>query len=159
MTRVIVPLPCVLNASLVAGLNAAPSELPASDSRSRIFPSFALRMTNVCGGFVEPEHLALELTRSHRQLDVVIVREVDPLVEILRRTVDFVRHGAATSRHDAHHSVLRETFVSVNVVSPYAITVTGFAGCTAPLRAMPAATRGIKARRAADMARQATPAA
>src|SRR5215813_4152809 len=50
LTIVIVPLPCVLNASIVAGLNAAPSELPASVSRSRIFPSFALRMTNVCGG-------------------------------------------------------------------------------------------------------------
>src|SRR4051812_36931554 len=52
LTMVIVPFPCVLNASMVAGLNAAPSELPASDSLSRIFPSFALRMTNVCGGFV-----------------------------------------------------------------------------------------------------------
>src|SRR5436309_16125151 len=50
LTIVIVPLPCVLNASIVLGLNAAPSELPASGSRSRIFPSFALRMTNVCGG-------------------------------------------------------------------------------------------------------------
>src|ERR1700738_956191 len=49
LTMVIVPLPCVLNASIVAGLNVAPSELPASGSLSRIFPSFALRMTNVCG--------------------------------------------------------------------------------------------------------------
>src|SRR4029078_7091341 len=30
---VMVPLPCVLNASMVSGLNAAPSELPASGSR------------------------------------------------------------------------------------------------------------------------------
>jgi hypothetical protein len=44
---VIVPLPCELNASIVAGLNAAPSEPPASGSLARIFPSFALRMTNV----------------------------------------------------------------------------------------------------------------
>src|SRR6185295_6297604 len=50
LTMVIVPLPCVLNASIVAGLNVAPSELPASGSLARIFPSFALRMTNVCGG-------------------------------------------------------------------------------------------------------------
>src|SRR3954470_11465457 len=50
LTMVIVPLPCVLNASIVAGLNTAPSELPASGSRSRIFPSFALRMTNLCDG-------------------------------------------------------------------------------------------------------------
>src|SRR4029434_6755616 len=32
LTMVIVPLPCVLNASFVAGLKAAPSELPASGS-------------------------------------------------------------------------------------------------------------------------------
>src|SRR5207247_9443378 len=50
LTMVIVPLPCVLKASMVAGLNAAPSELPASGSLARIVPSFALRMTNVCGG-------------------------------------------------------------------------------------------------------------
>src|SRR4029077_20018051 len=50
LTMVIVPLPCVLNASIVAGLNVAPSELPASGSLVRIFPSFAFRMTNVCGG-------------------------------------------------------------------------------------------------------------
>src|SRR5947208_11848050 len=50
LTMVIVPLPWVLNASIVAGLNAAPSEPPASGSLARIFPSFALRMTNVCGG-------------------------------------------------------------------------------------------------------------
>src|SRR5947207_11156737 len=50
LTMVIVPLPCVLNASIVAGLKVAPSELPASGNLSRIFPSFALRMTNVCGG-------------------------------------------------------------------------------------------------------------
>src|SRR3954454_7782523 len=50
LTMVIVPLPCVLNASSVAGLNAAPSELPASGSRSRIVPSFALRITKVCDG-------------------------------------------------------------------------------------------------------------
>src|SRR3954471_8314645 len=50
LTTVIVPFPCVLNASIVAGLNAAPSELPASGSVARTFPSFALRMTNVCGG-------------------------------------------------------------------------------------------------------------
>src|SRR5215510_5932858 len=51
LTIVIVPFPCVLKASMVAGLNVAPSELPASGSLSRIFPSFALRITNVCGGF------------------------------------------------------------------------------------------------------------
>src|SRR5262249_60228342 len=46
LTMVIVPLPCVLNASIVAGLNAAPSELPASGSRSRTLPSPPLRLTN-----------------------------------------------------------------------------------------------------------------
>src|SRR3954469_15114361 len=50
LTMVIVPLPWVLNASSVASLNAAPSELPASGSLERIFPSFALRMTNAWGG-------------------------------------------------------------------------------------------------------------
>src|SRR5947207_12384082 len=50
LTMVIVPLPCVLNASIVVGLNVAPSELPASGNLARIFPSVALRMTNVCGG-------------------------------------------------------------------------------------------------------------
>src|SRR5262252_5267071 len=43
LTMVIVPLPCALNASIVAGLNAAPSELPASGNVVRILPSFALR--------------------------------------------------------------------------------------------------------------------
>src|SRR5215467_16225987 len=51
LTMVIVPFPCVLNASIVCGLNAAPSELPASGSLSRIFPSFALRITNRCDGW------------------------------------------------------------------------------------------------------------
>src|SRR3954462_7377111 len=49
LTMVIVPLPWVLNASRVAGLKAAPSEPPASGSLARMFPSFALRMTNVWG--------------------------------------------------------------------------------------------------------------
>ena len=51
LTIVIVPLPWVLNASIVAGLNAAPSEPPASGSRARMLPSLALKMTKVCGGF------------------------------------------------------------------------------------------------------------
>src|SRR6185369_14648382 len=51
LTMVIVPLPCVLNASSVAGLNAAPSELPASGSFVMIAPSFALRITNRCDEF------------------------------------------------------------------------------------------------------------
>src|SRR5215467_10632354 len=50
LTIVIVPLPWVLNASIVARLNAAPSEPPASGSRARTLPSLALKMTNVCGG-------------------------------------------------------------------------------------------------------------
>src|SRR6185436_19426930 len=50
LTMVIVPLPCELNASIVAGLKTAPSELPASGNRVKTFPSFALRMTNACGG-------------------------------------------------------------------------------------------------------------
>src|SRR5262249_33958248 len=50
LRMVIVPLACVLNASIVAGLKVAPSELPASGSLVRILPSFALRTTNVCGG-------------------------------------------------------------------------------------------------------------
>ena len=48
---VIVPLPWVLNASIVAGLKAAPSEPPASGSLARTLPSLALKTTNVCGGF------------------------------------------------------------------------------------------------------------
>jgi hypothetical protein len=48
---VIVPLPWVLNASIVAGLNAAPSEPPASGSLARTLPSLALKTTKVCGGF------------------------------------------------------------------------------------------------------------
>src|SRR5215468_5927158 len=51
LTIVSVPLPCVLNASMVDGLKVAPSEPPARGSFARIFPSFALRMTNVWGGF------------------------------------------------------------------------------------------------------------
>src|SRR5215467_3924620 len=51
LTMVIVPLPCVLNASIVCGLNCAPSELPASGNRARSLPSFALRITNRCEGF------------------------------------------------------------------------------------------------------------
>src|ERR1051326_2476021 len=50
LTLLIVPLPCVLNASIVCGLNAAPSELPAGGRRSRLLRSFALRMTNRCDG-------------------------------------------------------------------------------------------------------------
>src|SRR5690242_7637056 len=50
LTIVIVPLPCELNASIVAGLNAAPSELPASGSLARTLPSLALKITNVWGG-------------------------------------------------------------------------------------------------------------
>src|SRR5438477_1663121 len=52
LTMVIVPLPWVLNASIVDGLNAAPSDPPASGSRARIVPSLALRITNVCGGLL-----------------------------------------------------------------------------------------------------------
>src|SRR6478736_4755533 len=51
LTMVIVPLPCVLKASMVCGLKAAPSDPPASGSLATIFPSFALRMTKVWGGF------------------------------------------------------------------------------------------------------------
>src|ERR1700682_2274434 len=51
LTIVIVPLPCVLNASIVAGLNAAPSEPPASGRFASILPSVALRITIIgCGG-------------------------------------------------------------------------------------------------------------
>src|SRR6059058_1450346 len=45
LTMVIVPLPCELNTSIIAGLNAAPSEPPANGSVVRILPSVALRMT------------------------------------------------------------------------------------------------------------------
>src|SRR5258706_6104551 len=52
LTTVSVPLPWVLKASIVAGLNAAPSEPPASGSFARILPSTALRITIVgCGGW------------------------------------------------------------------------------------------------------------
>src|SRR5215471_17002687 len=51
LTIVIVPLPWVLNASIVVGLNAAPSEPPASGSLARIVPSLAFKTTKVCGGF------------------------------------------------------------------------------------------------------------
>src|SRR5882762_11965096 len=50
LTMVIVPLPCVLKASMVAGLNVAPSELPASGRFARILPSVALRITIVGWG-------------------------------------------------------------------------------------------------------------
>jgi hypothetical protein len=43
-TTVNVPLPCVLNASIVEGLNTAPSDPPASGTLVRILPSVALRM-------------------------------------------------------------------------------------------------------------------
>ena len=42
LTIVIVPFPWVLNASIVAGLNVAPSEPPASGSLARIVPSLAI---------------------------------------------------------------------------------------------------------------------
>src|SRR4051812_47481927 len=58
LTIVIVPLPCVLKASIVCGLNAAPSEPPASGRRVRIVPSFALRITNVWGGLAFGSGLA-----------------------------------------------------------------------------------------------------
>ena len=44
-TTVRVPLPCVLKASMVAGLNVAPSDEPARGRAVRILPSFALRIT------------------------------------------------------------------------------------------------------------------
>src|SRR5581483_9242472 len=44
-TTVNVPFPPVLKASIVAGLNTAPSEFPANGSFARIFPSFALSTT------------------------------------------------------------------------------------------------------------------
>src|SRR3954471_18011691 len=51
LTIVIVPLPCVLNASIVLGLNTAPSDPPASGTFARILPSVALRITIIgCGG-------------------------------------------------------------------------------------------------------------
>src|SRR5439155_4720246 len=51
LTIVSVPLPCVLNASIVAGLNTAPSEAPASGRVVRILPSPARRITIFgCGG-------------------------------------------------------------------------------------------------------------
>ena len=63
-TTVSVPLPCVLNASIVAGLNQAPSEPPASGRLARIFPSVALSTTIIglagtggpgCGDGCAPE--------------------------------------------------------------------------------------------------------
>src|ERR1039457_571640 len=51
LTMVIVPLPWVLKASIVAGLNAAPSEPPASGRLARILPSVALKITIMgCAG-------------------------------------------------------------------------------------------------------------
>src|SRR6185295_2239321 len=47
LMMVIVPLLCALNASIVTGLKAAPSEPPASGSVVRILPSFALMITIV----------------------------------------------------------------------------------------------------------------
>ena len=44
-TTVIVPLACVLKASIVAGLNAAPSDPPARGRFARILPSTALSTT------------------------------------------------------------------------------------------------------------------
>src|ERR1019366_7903298 len=51
LTIVLVPLPCELKASIVAGLNTAPSEPPASGSEVMILPSSALRITIMgCAG-------------------------------------------------------------------------------------------------------------
>src|SRR5438132_10068262 len=63
LTMVIVPLPCVLKASMVAGLNAAPSEPPASGRLVRILPSVALRITIIgcagcAGGLPDRPHAA-----------------------------------------------------------------------------------------------------
>jgi hypothetical protein len=44
--------------------------------------------------FLEPVHLPCQHTRRNRQLDAVIVRKVDLLIEILRRAIDLVRHRA-----------------------------------------------------------------
>ena len=50
MTTVSVPLLCELNASIVAGLKAAPSEPPASGRLVMMWPSSALRITIIgCG--------------------------------------------------------------------------------------------------------------
>src|SRR5207244_6455669 len=61
LTTVSVPLPCVLNASIVSGLNTAPSDPPASGRVARTFPSFALITTifgagGVAGGLPEAPH-------------------------------------------------------------------------------------------------------
>ena len=63
LTTVNVPLPCVLKASIVEGLNTAPSEPPASGRLVRILPSSALRITIMgwagwAGGFPELAHAA-----------------------------------------------------------------------------------------------------
>src|SRR5260221_11734666 len=58
LTTVNVPLPCVLKASIVDGLNTAPSDPPASGRLVKILPSLALRITIIgcagwAGGFPE----------------------------------------------------------------------------------------------------------
>src|SRR5437867_7540585 len=58
-----VPLPCVLKASIVEGLNTAPSDPPASGRLAMILPSAAVRITIMgcagwAGGFPEFAHAA-----------------------------------------------------------------------------------------------------
>src|SRR4029077_2779256 len=49
LMMVSVPSPCELKASMVLGLNPPPSTPLPMGSVARIFPSSALRMTQVCG--------------------------------------------------------------------------------------------------------------
>src|SRR5438093_3883860 len=63
LTIVSVPLPCVLKASMVEGLNTAPSDPPASGRLVMILPSLALKITimgcaGCTGGFPEFAHAA-----------------------------------------------------------------------------------------------------
>jgi hypothetical protein len=59
--------------------------------------SFKVKMGRRRRRLVEPVHLSLERAVHDRQLDIVVIRKVDRSVQVGRRPVDFVRHGAAAS--------------------------------------------------------------
>ena len=93
LTIVIVPLPCVLNASIVAGLNTAPSDPPASGRFARILPSFALRITIIgCGGLRRriarlaarrEQHLVLHIQRKSIASALIAERSSAPTAFIV----------------------------------------------------------------------------
>ena len=107
LTIVSVPLPCVLNASIVDGLNAAPSDPPASGSVVRILPSVALMMTIVgfggCAGGL-PEMRA----RREQHVILVVEREAVAAADIAERIVRGRLHRLGVDDGDAALRVLHD---------------------------------------------------